>query len=199
MGAIALDRDSVGDETGGRRLQLEGMDSRLRLPPHDHIWILRRACCHWRSHTKVDLLVCLHVFLLVHRLRAPRWPCSRNSRRTQPRNRKEDWHSASYDGDQLVHVSYCVFVPNARNFGGKSSGVHPTGLLCVRHYLEMQSWHCHLPDLLCQIQQAVPFAMSMFMIWRAWLSLVFQVVQTLFKFLLLMSCRWLGQQQVTKK
>merc|ERR1712226_426627 len=73
----------------------------------------------------------------------------------------------SYDGDQLVHVSYCVFVPNARNFGGKSSGVHPTGLLCVRHYLEMRSWHCHLPDLLCQIQQAVSLAMSMFMIWRA--------------------------------
>merc|ERR1712176_643071 len=71
----------------------------------------------------------------------------------------------------MTVISWCtypiVFVPNARNFGGKSSGVHPTGLLCVRHYLEMQSWHCHLPDLLCQIQQAVSLAMSMFMIWRA--------------------------------
>merc|ERR1712066_939904 len=158
--AIALDRDSVGDETGGRRLQLEGMDSRLRLRPPDHIWLLRRACRHWRPHTKVGLLVRLHVFLLVHRLRAPRWPCSRNRRRTEPRNRKEDWHSASYDGDQLVHVSYCVFVPNARHFGGKSSGVHPIGLLRFRHYLQVRSWHCHLPNLLCQIQQGVSFAMS---------------------------------------
>merc|ERR1712113_925168 len=84
--------------------------------------------------------------------------------------------SASHDSDQLVHLSYCVFVPNARHFGGKSSGVHPIGLLCVRHYLQMWSWHCHLPNLLCQIQQAVPFAMSICMIW---FSLVFQVVQTL--------------------
>merc|ERR1712137_635807 len=94
-------------------------------------------------------------------------------------NRKENWHSASNDSDQLVHVSYCVFVSYAWHFGGKSSGVHPIGLLCVRHYLQMWSWHCHLPNLLCQIQQAVSFAMSICMIWRAWLSLVFQVVQTL--------------------
>merc|ERR1712203_338346 len=78
-----------------------------------------------------------------------------------------------------VHLSYCVFVPNARHFGGKSSSVYPIGLLCVRHYLEMWSWHCHLPNLLCQIQQAVSFAMSTCMRCQAWLSLVFQVAQTL--------------------
>merc|ERR1711972_685559 len=111
-----------------------GVDSRLRLRPHDHIWLLRRACCHWRPHTKVGVLVCLHVFLLVHRLRAPRWPCSRNRRRTQPRNRKEDWHSASHDGDQLVHVSYCVFVPNARHFGGKKQWC-PSNWATVRRTL----------------------------------------------------------------
>merc|ERR1712217_982801 len=77
----------------------------------------------------LGVLVCLHVVLLVHRLRAPRWPCCRHCLRTQPRNRKEDWHSASDDRDQLVHVSYCVFVPNAWLFSGEGHCVHPDGLL----------------------------------------------------------------------
>merc|ERR1712039_855303 len=39
--AIAFDRDSFGDEAGGRRLQLESMDSWFRLCPHDRVWSLR--------------------------------------------------------------------------------------------------------------------------------------------------------------
>merc|ERR1712083_953185 len=45
--AIALDRDSVGDETGGRRLQLACVDFGFRLCLGDRVWLLWRACCHW--------------------------------------------------------------------------------------------------------------------------------------------------------
>merc|ERR1712056_79168 len=166
--AIALDRDSVGDETGGRRLQLEGMDSRLWLCLDDRVWLLWRACCHWRPHTWVGLLVCLHVFLLVHRLRAPRWPCSCYRQRTQPRDRKEDWHSASDDCDQLVHVSNCVLVPNAWYFSREGRGLHPAGLLRVRHYFQVRSRHRHLPDLLREVQQAVSLAMNVCMKRQGW-------------------------------
>merc|ERR1712217_463834 len=83
---------------------------------------------------------------------------------------KEDWHSASDDCDQLVHVSYCVFVPNARLFSGEGHCVHPDGLLCLRHYLEMRSRPCHLSDLLRQVQQGVSFAISMCMRCRVWLG-----------------------------
>merc|ERR1711920_1107373 len=143
----------------------------------------------------LGVLVCLHVFLLVHRLRAPRWPCCRHCLRTEPRNRKEDWHSASDDCDQLVHVSNCVFVPNAWLFSGEGHCVHPDGLLCLGHYLEMWSWPCHLPDLLRQIQQAVSLAMSMCME-IAWRSLFKSHGH--FYFLSLMSFRRFEQQQVTK-
>merc|ERR1712146_737074 len=106
------------------------------------------------------LLVCLHVFLLVHRLRAPRWPCSCYRQRTQSRDRKEDWHSASDDGDQLVHVSNCVFVPNAWHFSCEGRGIHPAGLLRFRHYFQVRSRHRYLPDLLREVQQAVSLAMN---------------------------------------
>merc|ERR1711948_199033 len=90
-------------------------------------------------HASLDLLVCLHVFLLVHRLRAPRWPCSCYRQRTQPRDRKEDWHSASDDGDQLVHVSNCVLVPNAWHFSCEGRGIHPAGLLRFRHHFQVST------------------------------------------------------------
>merc|ERR1711870_69361 len=116
---------------------------------------------------ELGLLVCLHVFLLVHRLRAPRWSCSCYRQRTQPRDREEDWHSASDDGDQLVHVSNCVLVPNAWHFSCEGRGIHPAGLLRLRHYFQVRSRHRHLPDLLREVQQAVSLAMNSRMIWRA--------------------------------
>merc|ERR1712066_284116 len=166
--AIAFDRDSFGDETGGRRLQLESMDSWLRLCPHDRVWLLRRAGRYGRPDASLGLLVCLHVFLLVHRLRAPRWPCSCYRQRTQPRDRKEDWHSASDDGDQLVHVPNCVLVPNAWHFSCEGRGIHPAGLLRFRHYFQVRSRHRHLPDLLREVQQAVSPAMNMYKKRRVW-------------------------------
>merc|ERR1712107_452976 len=47
---------------------------------------------------------------------------------------KENPHSASYDSDQLVHVSNCLLVPNVRLFCSQSSCVHPGGVLCIRHH-----------------------------------------------------------------
>merc|ERR1712039_1159045 len=161
--AIAFDRDSFGDEAGGRRLQLESMDSWLRICPHDRVWLLRRAGCYGRPHASLDLLVCLHGFLLIHRVRAPCWPCSSYRQRTQPRDRKEDWHSTSDDGDQLVHVSNCVLVPNAWHFSCEGRRIHPARLLRFRHYFQVRSWHRHLPNLVREVQQAVSLAVNVCM------------------------------------
>merc|ERR1712046_3519 len=97
-----------------------------------------------------------------------RWPCSCYRQRTQPRDRKEDWHSASDDGDQLVHVSNCVLVPNAWHFSCEGLGIHPAGLLRFRHYFQVRSRHRHLPNLLREVQQAVPLAMTVCMKLRRW-------------------------------
>merc|ERR1712039_578345 len=76
---------------------------------------------------------------------------------------QEDWHSTSDDCHQLVHVSSCVFVPNAWLFSGEGNRRNPDGLLRLRHHLEVRSWPRHLPDFLRQIQQAVSLAMSICM------------------------------------
>merc|ERR1712050_446349 len=88
--------------------------------------------------------------------------------RTQPRDRKEDWHSASDDGDQLVHVPNCVLVPNAWHFSCEGRGIHPAGLLRFRHYFQVRSRHRYLPDLLREVQQAVSLAMNVCRKRRGW-------------------------------
>merc|ERR1711976_634907 len=64
---------------------------------------------------------------------------------------EENPHGASYDCDQLVHVSNCLLVPNVRIFGSESSGVHPGRLLCIRHNFQVRSWLGHLSDLVRQV------------------------------------------------
>merc|ERR1712146_113524 len=72
----------------------------------------------------------------------------------------QDWHGASDDGDQLVHVPNCLFVPDARLLGSQGSGVYPARILCIRYHFQVRCGLGDLPDFLCQIQQAVLVAMS---------------------------------------
>merc|ERR1719291_853800 len=61
---------------------------------------------------------------------------------------------------QLVHIPNCVLVPNARLLGGQGGGIYPAGILRVGHHFQVRSWLGDLPDLLREVQQAKPFAMS---------------------------------------
>merc|ERR1711948_112855 len=82
--AIAFDRDSFGDEAGGRRLQLESMDSWLRLCPHDRVWLLQVTS---RLAGSVGLPPCLSSCtscmssLLALQLLPPANPTQRSQRR----------------------------------------------------------------------------------------------------------------------
>merc|ERR1712203_866506 len=42
----------------------------------------------------------------------------------------------------------------------QGSCVHPVGILCLRYHFQMRRGLSDLPDLLCQIQQAILVAMS---------------------------------------
>merc|ERR1712137_1458171 len=79
---------------------------------------------------------------------------------SRSRNCREDPHGASHDCDQLVHISNCLLVPNVRLFSSESSGVHPSGVLCVRHYFQVRSWFGYLSDLVRQVSKESPLAIS---------------------------------------
>merc|ERR1712083_746279 len=136
------------------------MDIGFRFSSHDCVRLLRRTCCHWRLDSTLGLLVRLHVLLFVHRLRAPRRPCSCHCQRSRPSDRIEDWHCASNDRDQLVHLPNRVLVPDAWLLSSEGSCVHPVGILRLRCHFQMRRGLGDLSDLLCQIQQAILVAMS---------------------------------------
>merc|ERR1712113_279735 len=97
------------------------------------------------------VLVPLDGLLSVHCLRVARGPCCCHCQGSRSTDCKENPHSASYDSDQLVHVSNCLLVSNVRIFRSQSSCVHPGRVLCFRHHLQVRSWLGYLPDLVRQV------------------------------------------------
>merc|ERR1712006_71194 len=51
----------------------------------------------------------------------------------------------------MGHVPSCLLVPNVRLSGSESSGVHPGGLLHLRHHFQVRSGFGYLSDLVRQV------------------------------------------------
>merc|ERR1711862_207330 len=66
---------------------------------------------------------------------------------------KQDQGGTGDDRDQLVHLSRRVPLPDARNQRGQVCCLYPTGLLRLRHHLQVRCRTYHLPDILCQISE----------------------------------------------
>merc|ERR1712141_559028 len=81
-------------------------------------------------------------------------PCrfgSCNRKRERPSDCGQDQDGPGHDCHLLVHLPCCVLVPHVGHQRCVCCGLHPVGLLRVRHHLQVRCWHCDLPDHMRQV------------------------------------------------
>ena len=89
-------------------------------------------------------MVRLHGSLCVHRVRGPCRSRGCDCQRSGHSDCFQNWHGASDDSDQLMHLPSCVLVPDARLLGSQGRCLYSTRILCLRYHFQV--W-CGLGDL----------------------------------------------------
>merc|ERR1712187_424400 len=101
--------------------------------------------------TPLALLVLVHVLLPLHCVRTPCRFGSCNRKRERPSDCGQDQDGPDHDCHLLVHLPCCVLVPYVGHQCCVFCGLHPVGLLRVRHHLQVRCWHRDLPDHMRQV------------------------------------------------
>merc|ERR1711918_323844 len=97
------------------------------------------------------LLVRVYVLLPLHCVRTPCRFGSCNRKRGRPGDCGQDQDGPGHDRHLLVHLPCCVLVPHVGHQRCILGGLHPIGLLRVRHHLQVRCRHCDLSDLQRQV------------------------------------------------